>query len=126
MEDANHTPVTVIGLGAMGRALAGAFLENGHPTTVWNRSIGKAEALAARGATVANTVDEAIAASPVVVICVLDYAVVHEILDPLSGSIAGRTLVNLTNGTPKQAREAAEWATGYGADYLDGGIMACP
>ncbi|MEU4327214.1 NAD(P)-dependent oxidoreductase [Nonomuraea dietziae] len=126
MEDANRTPVTVIGLGAMGRALAGAFLDNGHPTTVWNRSIGKAEDLAVRGATVANTVDEAIAASPIVVICVLDYAVVHEILGPLSGSIAGRTLVNLTNGTPKQAREAAEWATGYGADYLDGGIMAVP
>ncbi|MEO3874747.1 NAD(P)-binding domain-containing protein [Nonomuraea sp. B12E4] len=126
MADDNRTPVTVIGLGAMGRALAGAFLESGHPTTVWNRSIDKAEELAARGATVANTVEEATAASPVVVVCVLDYAVVHEILGPLSGSLAGRTLVNLSNGTPKQAREAAEWAAGCGADYVDGGIMAVP
>ncbi len=45
-----RSPVTVIGLGPMGQALAGAFLKNGHPTTVWNRSAGKAEALVAQGA----------------------------------------------------------------------------
>lgn len=39
-------PVSVIGLGAMGRALAGAFLDAGHPTTVWNRSPGRAGELA--------------------------------------------------------------------------------
>lgn len=126
MTDDNRTPVTVIGLGAMGRALARAFLDNGHATTVWNRSAGKADELAARGAIVATTAEEAIAASPLVVVCVLDYSVVREILKPLSGSLAGRTLVNLTNGTPRQARETAEWASGYGADYVDGGIMAVP
>ncbi|SDJ43662.1 NAD(P)-dependent oxidoreductase [Nonomuraea jiangxiensis] len=126
MTDDNRTPVTVIGLGAMGRSLAGAFLDSGHPTTVWNRSAGRSEELAGRGATVAATAAEAIAASPIVVICVLDYDVVHEILDPLSGSVAGRTLVNLTNGTPRQARETAGWAADHGADYLDGGIMAVP
>ncbi|MGW0589015.1 NAD(P)-binding domain-containing protein [Streptosporangium sp. NPDC002607] len=34
--DAGHTPVTFIGLGLMGQAPAGAFLRDGHPTTVWN------------------------------------------------------------------------------------------
>ncbi|MFD4375859.1 NAD(P)-binding domain-containing protein, partial [Streptomyces sp. NPDC058527] len=33
-----NTPVTVIGLGSMGSALAAAFLAAGHPTTVWNRT----------------------------------------------------------------------------------------
>lgn len=42
--------VTVLGLGSMGTALAGALLEAGHETTVWNRSAGKDEALVARGA----------------------------------------------------------------------------
>ena len=41
--DADRTPVTVIGLGLMGQALAGAFLRAGHPTTVWNRSAAKAD-----------------------------------------------------------------------------------
>ncbi|MBG0829386.1 NAD(P)-dependent oxidoreductase [Planomonospora sp. ID67723] len=126
MTDDNRTPVTVIGLGAMGRALAGAFLDNGHPTTVWNRTAGRAGELAARGAAVAATPGEAITASPVVVVCVLDYDAVHEVLDPVAGFLAGRTLVNLTNGTPGQARRTAGWAAGHGAHYLDGGIMAVP
>ncbi|MEU8378424.1 NAD(P)-binding domain-containing protein [Streptosporangium sp. NPDC048865] len=128
--------MTVIGLGAMGRALAGAFLDNGHRTTVWNRTAGKGGELAGRGATEAATAAEAIAASPVVVVCVLDYDAVREVLDATgledapegsgSGLLAGRTLVNLTNGTPRQARELARWASARGADYLDGGIMAVP
>ncbi|WP_409492211.1 NAD(P)-dependent oxidoreductase [Amycolatopsis sp. cmx-11-12] len=119
-------PVTVIGLGAMGKALAAAFLAAGHPTTVWNRSAGKADSLVADGATRAATITEAVTASPLVVVCLLDYPVLHEILDPVGDALAGRALVNLTNGTPDQARETATWATERGADYLDGGIMAVP
>lgn len=44
----------------------------------------------------------------------------------MAGLLSGRTLVNLTNGTPRQARELARWASERGADYLDGGIMAVP
>lgn len=35
--------VSVIGLGAMGSALAGALLRDGHRITVWNRTTAKAE-----------------------------------------------------------------------------------
>src|ERR1044072_8092422 len=48
-------PVTVLGLGPMGQALAGAFLAQGHPTTVWNRTAARAGGLVARGATRADT-----------------------------------------------------------------------
>ncbi|WP_410585042.1 NAD(P)-dependent oxidoreductase [Amycolatopsis sp. lyj-108] len=119
-------PVTVIGLGAMGKALAATFLAAGHPTTVWNRSAGKADGLVADGATRAATITEAVTASPLVVVCLLDYPVLHEILDPVGDTLAGRALVNLTNGTPDQARETATWAARHGTDYLDGGIMAVP
>lgn len=123
---AGHTPVTVIGLGLMGQALAGAFLKDGHPTTVWNRSADKAEQLVAQGATLADSVGDAVAASPLVVVCVSDYEAVHELLDPLGDVLAGRVLVNLTSGTSKQARETAEWAAQRGNTYLDGAIMAIP
>lgn len=49
-DDARDRPVTVVGLGAMGSALAAAVLRAGHPTTVWNRSAEKAQALADAGA----------------------------------------------------------------------------
>ncbi|MEV5595901.1 NAD(P)-binding domain-containing protein [Streptomyces sp. NPDC052496] len=122
----NRTPVTVIGLGDMGAALAGAFLAQGRQVTVWNRTAAKADALAARGALRAGTVGDAVAASPLVVVCVLDHGVVEDVLGPVSGALAGRTVVNLTNGTPEQARKAAAWADEHGIGYLDGGIMAVP
>ncbi|GAA2414333.1 NAD(P)-dependent oxidoreductase [Streptomyces glaucosporus] len=124
--DGDRTPVTVIGLGRMGSALAGAFLAAGHPVTVWNRSPEKAGPLVERGAVRAATPAEAVAASPLVVVCVLDYAAVHHLLAPAGAALAGRTVVNLTNGTPMQAGEAAGLVAGHGAEYLDGGIMAVP
>ncbi|MEU8786143.1 NAD(P)-binding domain-containing protein [Streptomyces sp. NPDC048637] len=118
-----RTPVTVLGLGAMGSALAGAFVRAGHPTTVWNRTAGKADALVARGAVRADTVAEAVAAGPLVIVCVLDYAAAREILEPAGPRLSGRVLVNLTSDTPERARSAAVWAAGHGIDYLDGSVM---
>lgn len=122
----SKTPVTVLGLGAMGTALAGAFIAGGLPTTVWNRTPGKAEPLVALGASAAGGLSSAVTASELVVACLLDHDSVHETLDPVAADLSGRTLVNLTNGTPAQAREMAEWAAGHGIAYVDGGIMAVP
>lgn len=118
------TSVTVLGLGAMGSALAAAFASAGHPTTVWNRTPGRAPELT--GVTRARTVADAVSASRLVVVCLLDDDSVQEALGPAATEFAGRTLVNLTNGTPAHARRTADWATQQGADYLDGGIMAVP
>lgn len=124
--NAAQAPVTVIGLGLMGQALAAAFIKQGHPTTVWNRTPGKAEQLTADGAILAQSAGKAISASPLVIVCVSDYDGVHEILGPLQGALAGKVLVNLSTGTSAQARETAEWAAQRGARYLDGAIMAIP
>lgn len=35
-------------------------------------------------------------------------------------------MVNLTSGTPGEARRTAEWASAHGIPYLDGAIMAVP
>lgn len=121
-------PATVIGLGNMGSALAAALLDRGHPTTVWNRTPEKAKAQADRGAHVAVSPAEAVAASGLVLACVLDYDALHTVLDPVAeaGGLAGKSLVNLTSGSPEQAEEMAAWAAAHGAGYLDGGIMTTP
>jgi 3-hydroxyisobutyrate dehydrogenase-like beta-hydroxyacid dehydrogenase len=115
------TPVTVLGLGAMGTALARAFLAAGHPTTVWNRTPGRSPEL---DAVRAATAGEAIAASPLVIVCLLVDDTVRSTLDGLD--LTGKTIVNLTNSTPDQARATAERVTTAGAQYVDGGIMAVP
>ncbi|TJZ44612.1 NAD(P)-dependent oxidoreductase [Streptomyces piniterrae] len=124
--NSDRTAVTVIGLGSMGSALAAALLEAGHPITVWNRSAGKARSLVDRGARLAATPEEAIAASRLTIACVWDYEVLHTVLDPIADCLAGKVLVNLTSGSPEQAHEAVEWARSHGADYLDGAIMTTP
>ncbi|NED94076.1 NAD(P)-dependent oxidoreductase [Phytoactinopolyspora alkaliphila] len=120
-------PVTVLGLGDMGRALAEALLDSGHSVTVWNRSTGKADHLVAKGAAEAASARAAIEASPLVIACLLDDASVYGVLTPAAEVLAGRTLVNLTTGSPDQAREMAQWAEKQDVGgFLDGGIMAVP
>ncbi len=124
MTDNANTPITVIGLGLMGQALAGAFLKAGHPTTVWNRTAAKAGSLVASGAHLAPTVGDALAAGGLTVVCLTDYSAVRDLLG--DAGLEGTTLVNLTSGDSMQARETAAWAEKQGARYLDGAIMAIP
>lgn len=116
--------ITLLGLGAMGSAIGRAWLAAGYELTVWNRTASRAEPLTAEGAKVAASAAGAVAASPLVVACLLDDASVAEAL--AGADLAGKDLVNITTGTPDDARTRAAWAAGKGARYLDGGIMAVP
>lgn len=107
--------LTVLGLGPMGQALARAFLAAGHETTVWSRT-----APTPPGAIRAATAAEAIAAGEVTVVCVRGEVAVNAVLD---GIDAGHTVINLTSGTPAQARARAAWAAERGIDHLAGAIM---
>jgi 3-hydroxyisobutyrate dehydrogenase-like beta-hydroxyacid dehydrogenase len=126
MTEHDRTPVTVIGLGSMGRALAEAYLRAGHRTTVWNRTPEKAVPVVARGAVHAPTVQEAVAASPLVITCLTGFDDTRHALGPAAGALAGRGLVTLNSGTPAEARTTAEWATGHGARFLAGAIKNVP
>ncbi|MEU1002839.1 NAD(P)-dependent oxidoreductase [Streptomyces tibetensis] len=121
---ASRTPLTLLGTGAMGTALARVWLAAGHEVTVWNRTAARAEALAAEGARVAASAAEAVAANRLVIACLLDDTSVGEALDGIS--LAGRDLVNLTTGTPAEGRARAVWSEARGARFLDAGIMAVP
>ncbi|RDI55765.1 NAD(P)-dependent oxidoreductase [Nocardia mexicana] len=116
--------VTVIGLGQMGGTLADAFLAAGHRVTVWNRSADKVKPFVDRGAQAAESVPEAVRAGDVVVVVLPDYEVAQRVLDPVAADLAGKTVVQLTSGTPEQARTAGNWAHGHGIAYLDGAAMS--
>jgi 3-hydroxyisobutyrate dehydrogenase-like beta-hydroxyacid dehydrogenase len=120
--------VTVLGLGAMGSTIARLLVDAGLRVTVWNRSADKAETLARAGATVAPTVEAALRASPIAVMCVYDYRAADAILGApgVAGALDGRVLVQLTTGSPEEARAALAFATSHGARYLDGAIQAAP
>lgn len=120
--------VTVIGLGDMGGALARAFLAAGKTVTVWNRSPSRVEPLEEMGANRAASVADAVSASPVLVICLSDYPATTAVLETngVAEALSGRLVVQLSSGTPREARALQSWATARGADYLDGAIAAWP
>jgi 3-hydroxyisobutyrate dehydrogenase-like beta-hydroxyacid dehydrogenase len=122
-------PVTVIGLGPMGRAMARALMEAGHPVTVWNRTPSRADELVAAGAVLAPSPAAAIGAAELTILSLTDYQAAYDILGPAldgaggEGLLAGKVLVNLSSDTPDATREAAAWAERHGARFLTGGVM---
>ncbi len=122
------TGVTCIGLGLMGSALARAALASGHGVSVWNRTPGKANALADIGAVAVDALNDAIAASPIVLICIDSYASTRALLgtDGVANHLVGRAIVNLTTGTPREAEALSAWVGAQGARYLDGAILCGP
>lgn len=118
--------ISILGLGAMGSALAATLIRKGHSVIVWNRTRSRAEPLAAAGAKIAASPAEAIAAAELTILCVVDYDAARSVLTQAEDVLVGRYLVNLTNGTPGDARDLGTWLDAKGATYLDGGIMAIP
>jgi 3-hydroxyisobutyrate dehydrogenase-like beta-hydroxyacid dehydrogenase len=124
--DSDPGRVAVLGLGRMGAALAAALLADGYRTTIWNRTAGKADTLVGQGAHLAEAVADAVLTNRVVIMCVSDYDAIYEMLDGNADALSGRTLVNVTTGTPGEAKAMAGWAAEHRAEYLDGAMMAVP
>jgi 3-hydroxyisobutyrate dehydrogenase-like beta-hydroxyacid dehydrogenase len=118
--------ITVMGLGPMGRAMAGAYLDRGYAVTVWNRTPSRADALVERGAVLAPGVADALTAGGPVLLSLTDHDAAYTVLGRAVDSLGGRTVVNLTSDTPELSREAAAWVEGHGGRYLTGAALATP
>jgi len=117
--------ISVLGLGNMGTALARTVLSLSGRVTVWNRTPAKAATLVAAGATLAASAEEAVAASDVFVVCVGNYDQTNHMLSPCA-DLSGKTLLQLSSGTPEEAAALETWAHAKGARYLDGVILDYP
>lgn len=120
--------ITVIGLGAMGAALAHDLLKAGHEVTVWNRSPERMERIVELGAKGVPDLGDALRASPRIMICINDYNATSMLLDrpEVTPHLDGRTVIQLSTGTPEEAGDADILFRKHGATYLDGAIMVYP
>lgn len=120
--------VSVVGLGVMGAALAKTLIRDGREVTVWNRSPDKAKPLESLGARIADSLAGAVSASPVILVCVRDYAATRELFaaDDVAAVIADRCIVQLSTGKPRESVADKAWFEHLGARYLDGAILASP
>ncbi|MGW1078611.1 NAD(P)-dependent oxidoreductase [Kitasatospora sp. NPDC002522] len=116
--------VGFVGLGSMGRAMAGRLLAAGHGVRVWNRSPEPVAALVADGASAAGSLAEAFAAEAVVSMLADDQVVEDLLLDEelLSGARAA-VHVNMATVSPALARRAAELHARHGLGYVAAPVL---
>ena len=118
--------ISLIGLGAMGSALANTLLRSGYAVTVWNRSGDRAAALVEAGAAQAQTAAEALAASPATIVCIATHEATRALLEENATALQGKTIIELSTGGAEEAERLAAMLQANGADWLIGIINAYP
>ena len=111
----------------MGSALSRALIAQGHEVTVWNRSREKSAEFEGP-ARVADSVLDACASSSVIVVCLLNYEASRSLLrlSEIESVLSGKVLIQMSTGSPAEARDMSAWAQETGAAYLDGAILGSP
>ncbi|MDE2156623.1 MAG: NAD(P)-dependent oxidoreductase [Xanthomonadaceae bacterium] len=117
-----------IGLGAMGRAMAGNLVAAGHAVTVWNRSAAACEQLASLGAGVASTPDQAAQGEVLCSMLANDRAVCEVFLDSglLDAMQRGTVHVNHATISVALARELAAEHARRGLGYVSAPVFGRP
>lgn len=114
--------VAVVGLGAMGRAIAGRLLGTGHEVVVWNRSPGPVEAAVGDGAVAAATAAEAASRAEHVITMVADPPALRAVTDGpegvLAGAASGTALLQMATVGPAPVLALAERMPA-GVDLVD-------
>jgi 3-hydroxyisobutyrate dehydrogenase len=104
--------VAVLGLGAMGRAIAQRLLDAGHDLTVWNRTPGKGEELVSAGARRGETPADAVRDAEVVITMLTDPPALEQVLFGPEGAApaipATATLIEMSTVGPTTIAAAVE------------------
>ncbi len=112
-----------IGLGLMGKPMAGNLLKAGFPVVVWNRTKARADELVQEGARLGASPRDVAAQADVLITIVSDPPAVEQIMWGADGVLAGlrrgSTMIDSSTISPDLARRAAAACTEKGADYLD-------
>lgn len=122
------TQVTVIGTGLLGSGFVEGFLARGDATvTVWNRTRAKAEPLGIRGATVADSLAEAVRHAERVHIVLLDDEAVDAVVTDIQSHLRpGTVIVDHTTTLPARTAARAAALDAQGLDYLHAPVMMGP
>jgi 3-hydroxyisobutyrate dehydrogenase len=120
--------IGILGLGAMGAAMARRLIVIGEPVMVWNRSPAPAALLAAQGARVLATPAALIDACDILVVSLLNQQVIDAVLFgpyglPSCTAARGRLIVDTSTCDPDWTREIARRVDREaGARWVDGPV----
>lgn len=109
-----------IGLGHLGRAVAGRLTACGHTLSVYNRTASKAEGLNAERC---KTPRDVLRSCDVVMLCLFDSTAVRNVLEDdgglLGGDIKGKTVIDLSTNHFDDVGAFHELCAAAGARYLE-------
>jgi 3-hydroxyisobutyrate dehydrogenase-like beta-hydroxyacid dehydrogenase len=119
--------IGVIGLGLMGRPMAGNLLKAGHSLTIWNRTASRAQDLLTAGAKLAGNPREVAAASEILITMVSDPPALEEVLwghqgkndGALDGLKPGSTYMDCSTISPALVKKIAAHCTEHKIKFLD-------
>jgi 3-hydroxyisobutyrate dehydrogenase len=118
-----ETKIALLGLGLMGSGMAGRLLDAGYPLTVWNRTPDKTQALADRGAKVAQSPRQAVAGATVVISMLADVPVCRDVWlgrgEAILGAAPGTVLVESSTITVEWIEELDRAAKERGCELVD-------
>ncbi|GAB5903061.1 NAD(P)-dependent oxidoreductase [Mycobacteroides chelonae] len=111
--------IAVVGLGAMGKAMAHNLLQAGHEVSVWNRSPGPVDELSAAGARPLRSPAQAFGSAVVFSVLADDHAVTETLLTPeILGAASGALHVNLATVSTQLADRATALHAEHGVGYV--------
>ena len=98
-----YTRIGWIGLGQMGNPMVTRLLDGNIEVGIYNRSPGKTDSLAAKGAKVYGSTIELVRDYPVIFLMVSDYAAVRDILSgEMLTKLQGKIIVNMSTISPTE------------------------
>jgi 3-hydroxyisobutyrate dehydrogenase-like beta-hydroxyacid dehydrogenase len=118
--------VGFLGTGLLGSGMVENLLRRGHRVTVWNRTESKARALAALGAAVARSPEEAIAGVERVHMALSDDAAVDAMLDRIALSVGRAVVIDHTTTSPAGTKERLPHAASRGLAFIHAPVFMSP
>lgn len=119
--------LTLIGTGMMGSGLASAALARGDSVTVWNRTLDRARPLEKEGATVAPSLEAAVAGADRVHIILSDDAAVDSVLARIAGALApGTPVIDHTTASPEGTKKRVQWCADHKIAFLSAPVFMSP
>jgi 3-hydroxyisobutyrate dehydrogenase len=113
-----------IGLGHLGKAIAGRLLACGHTLTVWNRTPSRAEGMQVE---VVSSPRAVVDKADIIFLCLFDSKAVHAVLSQedgiLSGDISGKIIVDVSTNHFREVPVFHELCEKAGGLYMEAPVL---
>ncbi len=107
----------------MGAPIAARLLQQGHRTTLYNRTSRAFAELQSQGAIVAATAQAAIESSEFLLLTLSDAAAIHDTLIHSKPNLKHKTIIQMGTIAPQESQEIAQSIQDLGGEYVEAPVL---